>query len=93
MNEEVVRRTIRYFGRVQGVGFRYTVRSLAQRRQVSGYVRNLPDGTVELVAEGTRTELDRLATDIERAMSGFIRHSTFMETAAQGSFSGFEIRY
>ena len=42
-----------YFsGHVQGVGFRYTTRSVASRFAVTGYVRNLPDGRVELVAEG-----------------------------------------
>ena len=50
-------REVYYQGRVQGVGFRYAVRSLARRFAVDGFVRNLSDGRVELVAEGgvTRT--------------------------------------
>ena len=46
-----------YSGRVQGVGFRYTVKSVAAGFMVAGTVRNLPDGRVELLAEGESTEL------------------------------------
>ena len=47
-----VRRRVYFSGRVQGVGFRFTCQSLARGFEVAGYVRNLPDGRVELVAEG-----------------------------------------
>ena len=47
-----------YSGRVQGVGFRYTVKSVALGFEVTGIVRNLPDGRVELLAEGPREELE-----------------------------------
>ena len=50
--QEVTTRVI-YSGRVQGVGFRFTTRELAENFPVTGFVRNLPDGTVELVAHGT----------------------------------------
>ena len=46
------RRVVHYSGRVQGVGFRYTVRTLATRFAVTGFVRNLADGRVQLVVEG-----------------------------------------
>ena len=46
-----------YSGHVQGVGFRYTVKSVAAGFEVNGTVRNLPDGRVELVAEGDSGEL------------------------------------
>ena len=49
---------IHYSGRVQGVGFRYTVKSLITGFEVVGTIRNLPDGRVELVAEGERAELE-----------------------------------
>ena len=45
---------ILYEGRVQGVGFRYTTKSVANGFEVTGTVRNLTDGRVELVAEGER---------------------------------------
>ena len=47
-----VRRRLIYQGRVQGVGFRYTVASIARRFPVTGYVKNLPDGNVELAVDG-----------------------------------------
>ena len=53
----VEQREIHYSGRVQGVGFRYTVRSLASRTAVTGFVKNLPDGRVQLVVEGPPDEI------------------------------------
>ena len=44
-------REIYYSGRVQGIGFRYTARSIAAGRRVTGFVRNLPDGRVHLIVE------------------------------------------
>lgn len=87
------RRVLRYYGRVQGVGFRFTVRELASGHPVSGYVRNMPDGSVELVVEGDTEEVDRLAADIDRAMGRFIRRVEIAEGPAQGGLSGFKIRY
>jgi acylphosphatase len=47
-------------GSVQGVGFRYFIQRKAQQLSLRGWVRNNDDGTVELVAEGPRSELERL---------------------------------
>ncbi len=47
-------------GRVQGVSFRYFTQQIANRNKIVGWVRNLPDGTVELWAEGPRSALERL---------------------------------
>jgi len=64
-----------YTGHVQGVGFRYSVRSVAQGYEVSGLVRNLLDGRVELVAEGARDELDAFRRGIlDSGLSGLIRN-------------------
>lgn len=93
MDQTARRRVLRYFGRVQGVGFRFTVRELARQRAVCGYVRNMPDGSVELVVEGTTEEIDRLAADIDGAMGRYIRRVERLDGPAQGGFSGFEIRY
>ena len=81
-----------YSGRVQGVGFRYTVKALAQGFEVAGVVRNLPDGRVELVAEGERTELDAFRQAIQDSELGhFIRHDEMSWTEASHEFRGFEI--
>ena len=60
--EERARLWLRIKGRVQGVGFRYSAVDEARRLGLSGWVRNMPDGDVELVAEGPKGTLQRLAT-------------------------------
>jgi acylphosphatase len=68
-----VRRRVYYSGRVQGVGFRYTSQRMAHEHAVAGYVRNLPDGRVELVAEGDPEAIEGLLAAIRRQMHGYIR--------------------
>ena len=87
------RRTYTFSGHVQGVGFRYTAQTLARNHPVSGYVRNLPDGRVEMVAEGEAKDLDALLEAIGRQMEGFIRDVGVSEGKATGEFAGFAIRH
>jgi acylphosphatase len=87
------RRTIHFAGRVQGVGFRYTARSIALQHDVSGYVRNLPDGRVELVLEGADSEIDRVMEEILRKMSAFVRGVTAQSAPATGEYDQFSIRH
>jgi len=84
--------TVLYSGRVQGVGFRMTVRQLACGYDVTGTVRNLADGRVELIAEGTRLELEAFLKGIaESELSGFIAKKDEAWQAAQGGLRGFAI--
>ena len=86
--------TMLYSGRVQGVGFRATVRYLACGYDVTGTVRNLPDGRVELIAEGARDELKAFLDGIATSeLSGFIakQHETWQP--AQGNLQGFVIAF
>lgn len=87
------RRTYTFSGHVQGVGFRYTAQTLARNHPVGGYVRNLPDGRVELVAEGEANDLDALLQSIQRQMEGFVRNVDVTEGKATGEFAGFTIRH
>ena len=83
---------IYYSGRVQGVGFRYTVKSVATGFDVTGVVRNLPDGRVEMVAEGGRAELDEFLKAVEDSeVGGFIRRADATWADARNEFHGFEI--
>jgi len=75
------------------VGFRYTTERIARRFAVTGYVRNLPDGRVEMVAEGMPGELDRLLAAIDEAMAGYIRDRRVEEGPASGEFRGFRITF
>ncbi len=87
------RRLHAYFtGRVQGVGFRYTVKSLAAGFEATGEVRNLPDGRVEFAAEGEPAELEAFLQAIRESEVGrFIRHEQVSWADAAGQFRGFEI--
>ncbi len=87
------RREIHYSGRVQGVGFRYTVRWVAQRFAVAGFVRNLPDGRVQLVAEGRVDEIRRFLDAVQTEMGQYIRETQENAGPASGRFQGFEIRF
>jgi acylphosphatase len=81
-----------YSGRVQGVGFRYTVKQVAAGYEVMGTVRNLPDGRVELVAEGARDELEAFRQGIRDAgLDGFIRQEVVQWTESRSDLRGFEI--
>ena len=81
-----------YSGRVQGVGFRYTVRTLALGFEVAGTVRNLADGRVELTAEGSRQELDGFCKAIQDSeLSHFIQQEQAEWLPAKNEFRGFEI--
>jgi acylphosphatase len=82
-----------FSGHVQGIGFRYTVRSLARRHPVAGYVRNLPNGTVELVAQGTVAAVDALLAEVQGYFQHNISHCERTRPADPESFDGFEIRF
>lgn len=83
---------ILYCGRVQGVGFRYAVRTLAAGYEVTGTVRNLADGRVELTAEGQKQELEAFRRAIREAgLAANIRKEDAIWGEARGGFNGFAI--
>lgn len=87
-----VRHTVLFSGRVQGVFFRATTQDVVRAYRVTGFVRNLPDGRVELVAEGEAAELEAFIQAGGRAKADCIGEQTTVEGAATGEFLGFEIR-
>ncbi len=87
------RRTCFFLGHVQGVGFRYTVQSLAAGFDVKGYVRNMPDGRVELVMEGPGGQMRELLERIRDELGGYIQDVTVEESAATGEFQHFSIKH
>jgi acylphosphatase len=87
-------RRVYYSGRVQGVGFRYTSQHIARSFDVAGYVRNLPDGRVELVAEGAPAEVDEFLRAIRAAMDRYIVDVTVESCPPSPSPPGeFTVRY
>ncbi len=87
------RLTVYYTGHVQGVGFRYTTHSIARQFQVTGFVRNLPDGRVELVAEGKPQETVAFISEVRERFSHHIRDERTDTGPATGEFSGFQIQH
>ena len=83
-----------YSGRVQGVGFRLTAEEIAHGLGVVGWVKNLRDGRVELVAEAEEAALERFLEAIRTGpMKNFISQAEVSWSSAVGTFDEFEIRY
>ncbi len=81
-----------YSGTVQGVGFRYSVKSVANGFEVTGTIRNLADGRVELLAEGVKDELEAFRQGIrDSGLEHFIQQEDVMWNEAKNEFRGFEI--
>lgn len=88
-----VRRRVIYSGRVQGVFFRATSAELARSFDVVGYVRNLPDGTVVLEAQGPVEEVEAFLLAVERRYAGNITGTDVEELPLRDGETRFEIRY
>ena len=88
----MLRSEIIFTGRVQGVGFRYTACRVAERFDVSGWVRNEPDGSVRCVVEGEAGEIERFLASLRDAMADHIEDMKSTPAAATGEFAGFTIR-
>lgn len=85
---------VRIHGRVQGVGFRaYTARR-AQELGVAGWVRNEPDGTVRVVAEGTQSELDQFLSALKHGpRTSYVERVEEEWTDGGDTFDAFRVRY
>lgn len=86
-------RTIHFAGQVQGVGFRYTTYHVAQRFQVGGYVRNLRDGRVELVAEGPGDQVNDFISAVQQELGGYVSNAQTADQPATGDYPRFDIRF
>ena len=89
---EVHHETVYFTGRVQGVGFRYQAAQAAKEYEVSGFVVNLPDGRVQLEAEGEPGEVDAFVTAVGERMNSFVRKTVRSPARRAPQFKGFMIR-
>lgn len=88
------RMTVRYEGRVQGVGFRFTCVKLAQGFEVTGWVKNEFDGSVTLVAEGEEDQLMGLLQAIRNSLQDrYITNELIRRSSATDEFETFGVRY
>ena len=89
----MTRAHIFYSGTVQGVGFRYTVQRYAFDLGLTGWVKNLRDGRVEIMVEGKRELIEKLISEISKYFDGYVRNKTVDYKEAQGLFKGFQIAF
>jgi acylphosphatase len=89
----VIRTQVYYSGTVQGVGFRWTAMRAAAGHAVAGYVRNLPDGRVEVVAEGSAAEVAAFLAELAERLGDYISGQAVTQGPATGEFDGFDIRH
>lgn len=87
------RRLIHFSGSVQGVGFRYTALRLARGFDVTGYVRNLHDGRVEMLVEGPPDQIDSLLAAVRERMGHYIRETTQQTSEPTGQFADFDMSF
>ncbi|MEW6535694.1 MAG: acylphosphatase [Candidatus Auribacterota bacterium] len=82
-----------YEGHVQGVGFRYSVLSISRQFEITGYVKNLPDGRVEVCAEGDDRELNEFLHAISVShLRNYFTDTAKSWNAYTGRFQSFGIR-
>ncbi len=82
-----------FSGQVQGVGFRFTAFNIAKRCELTGFVRNLPDGGVEMLAQGPIEAVDDCIRDIKEQFSGYIRETKTEEITPNPQYTEFEITF
>ena len=87
----MVRSHVIFSGRVQGVGFRYTAQRLANEHKLLGWVKNLPDGRVEMLAEGPRERIEHLLFKLDSRFQITKKDLDWLEP--KGQFTGFDIAY
>ncbi len=89
----MVARHIIFIGRVQGVGFRFTAHRMANRHQLTGFVRNLSNGSVEMLAQGTTDDIDDCIEDIKEYYPGHIRDMNINEIPPDPKHTDFKITF
>ena len=82
-----------YTGRVQGVGFRFTVERIANELNLTGWVKNLRDGRVEVLCEGEEQALKEILVRIDGDMGGYIQRADDEWRDATGEFKDFSIKF
>ena len=82
-----------FVGQVQGVGFRFTALSAANRYRLTGFVRNLPDGSVEILIQGDSADADDCIRDIQDSFAGYIRETKIEDVPFSPRLKNFKITY
>ena len=90
--DQTARRVI-FFGQVQGVGFRFTAHRVAAHHGLTGWVRNVRDGTVEMVAQGASQDIDECIRNIEDSFRGYVTQTKIDEISPSPQYRDFKITF
>ena len=80
-----------FSGRVQGVGFRFTARQIAERYELTGFVRNTSDGKVEMLLQGRTEDIDGCIEDLQQTFT--VRDTQIEDVPFDSSYSDFSITF
>ena len=89
----MIAKSIIFIGRVQGVGFRFTARRAANRRQLTGFVRNVPNGSVEMFAQGRPEDIDDCIQDLKEYFAGYLKETRIEEIPPDPKHTDFKITF
>lgn len=90
---EQTARQIIFHGRVQGVGFRFTASRIAAKYELTGWVRNRPDSTVEALMQGSRHKIELCIAEIKDHFGRYVRDTTLTEVPVNPRYTDFQITY
>jgi acylphosphatase len=82
-----------FTGRVQGVGFRFVVFQAANRYQLTGWVRNCADGSVEMIAQGRADGIDDCVRDIQESFAGYVKETKIEQVPPDLKYKDFKITF
>jgi len=86
-------KNIIFIGRVQGIGFRFTAFDVANRYNLTGMVRNLPNGTVEMLTQGRPDDIDDCIRDIQESFASYITETKIEEIPINPEYKDFKITF
>ena len=89
----MIAKRIIFAGNVQGVGFRFTAHSIARRCGLAGFVRNLPDGSVEMFAQGRAEDIEICLCDIDETFAGSISETRIEDVEFDSRYNDFKITF
>lgn len=89
----MIAKHIIFTGYVQGVGFRFAAHRIAHRHKLTGFVRNLPDGNVEMLAQGQTEDIDNCIKDLQDSFVGYVRETKIQEMPPDPKYKEFGITF
>ncbi len=89
----MVAKHVIFTGQVQGVGFRFTAHRMAGRHQLTGFVRNLSDGSVEMLAQGSADDIEQCISDIRESFPGHVQEVAVNDVPIDPKRTDFRITF